>query len=200
MVVRKSLSDVADTLFASHFSATCPRRSPDPFTQTSRIGTSSLCRVCKSLQWHRPRSGYATLSHRRGRCTRLILSGGSDRDGVERPRRSSSATTVQHHGIRVAELSHTRVSSVDRTDGGHTKSHSTSTTRFYWRTEAKIQKLAHNTKDENTVSEASDRRTSFSSVVSCSLEYDCLFGATMSTANGNELNISNPSSDSRESW
>lgn len=55
-----------------------------------------------------------TLSHRRGRCTRLILSGGSDRDGVEWPRRSSSATTVQHHGIRVAERLHTRASFVDR--------------------------------------------------------------------------------------
>lgn len=55
-----------------------------------------------------------TLSHRRGRCTRLILSGGSDRDGVEWPRRSSSATAVQHHGIRVAERLHTRAFFVDR--------------------------------------------------------------------------------------
>lgn len=55
-----------------------------------------------------------TLSHRRGRCTRLILSGGSDRDGVEWPRRSSSATTVQHHGIRVGKRLHTRASFVDR--------------------------------------------------------------------------------------
>lgn len=143
-----------------------------------------------------------TLSYRRGRCTRLILSGGSDRDGVEWPRRSSSATTVQHHGIRVAVRLHTRASLVDRIMWTLREIAPNVEKRVCTDVVGRRQRSRYvNAQRESKYSTRTIPREQVSSrVFSCCFESDRFLGARTSAANGNELDINHPSSDSRESW